>query len=172
MKKRIKATARQILMRSYFRYLLVGVTSFAIDFLLYNFLLNFFRSQPTPDWAFAVGTAVSLSPEAVLVLASNVISLLTSLSFNFTASNYWTFKAGGGRKRSKLMKYAAISAFNFLFNNLILSVQVEHLRINPVVAKIIVTGLQTIWTFLIYKVWVFKVADDDAELSDSEIAYS
>lgn len=172
MKKKISDTTRKLLVKSYVRYLIVGATSFALDFLIYNFLLVVLRSQPQPDWAYSIGNLVGLSPEASLVLVSNIISLLTSLSFNFIASNYWTFQAGGAKKRRKIMRYATIAGFNFLLNNVILSIQVEYFSVNPIIAKVIVTGAQTLWTFLIYKVWVFRVEDQEEELQANEIAYS
>lgn len=140
---RLVNRARKTLGINFVRYLIVGFSSFGLDFLIFNTLIFVFSVAP---------------------LSANVISLLISLVFNFLASNYWTFKAGGKKKKQKLFRYVSIASFNYVMNNAILGFLLYVVFLNPVPAKIVVTGLQVSWTFLVYKLWVFKTPEkQDAE---------
>lgn len=120
---------------SLFRYLIVGFSSFGVEFLAFSFFLYVVQTQ---------------------ALVANALSLLVAFTFNFTLSNFWTFKAGKTKAATKLTKYIALVIFNYTLNNAIFYFLNTVLAIHPVITKIIVTGLQVIWTYLAYKFWVFK----------------
>jgi putative flippase GtrA len=120
---------------SLFRYILIGGITFGIEFAAFWVLLNVIKLDALP---------------------ANMISLLISFSFNFVMSNYWTFKAGNSQNAQKLVKYLSLVAVNYVLNNAIFYVINGVLLVSPGLTKVIVTILQTSWTFLIYKFWIFK----------------
>ena len=117
-----------------FFYLLFGTISFLIDFGGYILLLS-----------------VGLPP-----LVSNIVSLLLSLCFNFYTSSNITFKNNGGNLKKNLVRYIVLLSFNYIVNNSLIFVLTYILNIDAVFAKVIVTILQFMWTYIIFKYWVFK----------------
>lgn len=120
---------------SLIKYLIVGATSFAIEFAAFGFFLCVISFQ---------------------ALVANALSLVAAFTFNFTMSNFWTFKAGRNNVRRKIVRYIALVVTNYLLNNSIFYLLNTLFKIDPVVTKIVVTGLQVIWTYLAYNLWVFK----------------
>lgn len=132
--------SKQVLEKKFIRYLIIGGLSFVIDFSLFNLFVFLFDIQPLP---------------------ANMTSIVISMFFNFLMSNYWTFKAGGKGKSKKIVKYLTITSFNYIVNNATLYFLISRIYLHPSIAKFIVTGLQVTWTFIIYKIWVFKTEDAD-----------
>lgn len=120
---------------SFFRYLLIGTSTFVIDFGLFNLL--------------SLGAGVK-------PIVANLTSTFLSLFFNFTMSNFWTFKLGKARQLKKLSKYAVLAVFNYIFGNVAMYLFIEYTDINHNVAKAIITITVVAWNFLLYKKWVFR----------------
>lgn len=120
---------------SFFRYLLIGVTTFVLDFGIFNLLSIKFSTKP---------------------IVANLISTFVSLFFNFTMSNFWTFKLGGGQKLQKLSRYAVLAIFNYIFGNIAMYLFIEHTDLNHNLAKALITLTVVAWNFLLYKKWVFR----------------
>jgi len=121
--------------RRFVRYLLVGGTTFAIDFALFSVLHSVF------GWD---------------VLLANTASYWSSIAFNFSVNYRWTFGSTESTAfRRQLALYIGLLLFNFGFSSVFLSVTIG-LGLNPQIAKIIATGLQMSWTYIAYKTIVFK----------------
>lgn len=135
MRDHILNKSKLLLSNSLVRYLIVGGSSVVVEVFSFNILLYVLQIQP---------------------LYSNMISFVIGAAFNFTMSNYWTFRAGGEQKAQKIGKYLALLGFNYVVNNVIFYCINSVLGVHPVITKILVIALQTSWTFLIYKFWVFK----------------
>lgn len=120
---------------SFARYLLIGTASVVVDFGSFNIL-----------WKLI----------GIKALYSNLISSLITICFNFTLSNYWTFKAGSRNKFKKLFKFVLVTAFNYFISNFLMYVFIEYTTINLNLAKLFITGLVVCWNFLLYRLWVFK----------------
>jgi putative flippase GtrA len=120
--------------RRFVRYLLVGGTTFAIDFILFSVLHSLL------GWD---------------VLLANTVSYWSSIAFNFSVNYKWTF---GGTEttafKRQLGLYLLLLMFNFGFSSIFLSITIGT-GLNPQIAKIIATGLQMIWTYIAYKKVVF-----------------
>jgi len=122
---------------SFIKYLIIGFSTFALQIVALNIQTELIKLNK--DLAYA-------------------IALLISMIYNFTLSNYWTFKAGGSEKGKKLAKYLTLAAFNYIFSLISFKIQTDNLQIDKNLAAIINTGLIVCWNFLIYKFWVFKVS--------------
>lgn len=133
--EKLVAHAKSLTNRSFVRYLLVGGTTFAIDFVLFSVLHSVF------GWD---------------VLIANTVSYWSSIAFNFSVNYKWTF--GGAETtafKRQLALYLGLLLFNFGFSSVFLSITIG-MGFNPQIAKIIATGLQMSWTYIAYKTVVFK----------------
>lgn len=120
---------------SIFRYLFIGGLTFTLDFGIYQLFISWVHWQEVP---------------------SNLASVFVSLFFNFTLSNFWTFRAGKANSSKKIGRYALLATFNYFFNNLVFAFLVGGLNLNGLVAKVIVTMAIVCWNFVLYKTWIFK----------------
>ena len=131
--KRAKEITLFLYRHHFVRYLIVGGSTFVIDFgILYSLhgLLN------------------------LNLAASTSVAYWISMSYNFVLNRYWTFDA---REKESLLKhitaYFALVVFNYMFTVIFVAVVGEH--INYMVAKALAVLLQMIWTFPVYKKLIF-----------------
>jgi putative flippase GtrA len=115
------------------RYLLVGGTTFVIDF----------------------GILYVLHGHLKLNLgASASVSYWVSIVYNFVLNRYWTFDA---REKDSLARhlstYLILLIFNYLFTVTFVSIVGAH--INYIIAKAISVALTMVWTYPVYKRYIF-----------------
>ncbi len=115
------------------RYLLVGGTTFLIDFgLLYTLHTHF----------------------AVKIAAATSIAYWVSITYNFVLNRHWSFDS---REKESLQRhittYFFLLIFNYFFVLLFVSFFSHH--INFVIAKAIAVMMQMIWTYYIYRNYIF-----------------
>ncbi|HVX56992.1 MAG TPA: GtrA family protein [Candidatus Saccharimonadales bacterium] len=130
---RLKATTLFLYRHHFVRYLLVGGTTFVIDFgllILIHSGLNF-------------GIAASTS-----------VAYWVSIIYNFILNRYWTFDA---REKDSLQRhitsYFLLLVINYLFVVVFVSFASDH--ISYIIAKAIAVVIQMIWTYPIYKKVIF-----------------
>lgn len=131
--RKIKAATLYLYRHHFVRYLFVGGSTFVLDFgilfLLHGVLdLNLAGSTSVAYWI--------------------------SISYNFALNRYWTFDA---REKDSLKRhittYFMLLVFNYLFTVTFVSIVGEH--INFVIAKALAVALQMIWTYKVYKKYIF-----------------
>jgi len=120
---------------SFIRYLIIGFSAFFLDYGTLKLL------------------SIGFNIDAVY---ANLVSTFLGLSFAFTFSNYWTFKAGGKNKFKKLTKFGLLSIFNYFVQVIIFAILVRPFGFNEDLSKVGVTGLIVCWNFFVYKFWIFK----------------
>lgn len=124
--------------RNFLRYLIIGFTTFAMQIGLLYLFTNTFGFEKIPG---------------------NICSTLLSMIFNFTMSNYWTFKAGSHKQAQKLGKYGVLATINYVFDTLIaFPLLAVTLGINQYITKVMITAMIVSWNYFLYKFWVFKTA--------------
>ncbi len=117
----------------FIRYLLVGGTTFVLDFSLLVLLHGILNIN--------------------LVVATS-IAYWTSIVYNFTLNRNWTFSAAEKKSLHRhAILYAILLGLNYLFTVVFVSV-VSH-YFNYGVAKILAVIIQASWTFPIYKYIIF-----------------
>jgi len=123
------------------RFVAVGLTSTALDFLL----LALLKSA-------GLGT-----------LLANTLAFSIATVYNFTASRLWTY-AGGPHKpvAVQLFQFAAGSLIGLLLNDLVvtlldqpLQVLLGHAAWSYLPAKILATGLVALWSYTTNRLWIF-----------------
>ncbi len=117
---------------SFLRYLLVGLTSFAIDI---GALHLGYQYLHLPLWL------------------ATVTGFWLSFIANFAANRYWTF-AGSPRPGRQLTRYSALVAVNSL-GTVFIVIGLHELGLNYVAGKVLAVGGLTVSTFILYRRWVF-----------------
>lgn len=137
----MKQTARSIYENSFFRYVVIGGSTFAIDFFVLITLHGALR---------------------VNVLISATISYWLSIAYNFLLNRYWTFKIKGEKDIYKhIILYALLLGFNYLFTITFMAFAIHTLNINYIVSKILAVAFQITWTYIIYKKIIFKPENNE-----------
>lgn len=126
--------SRDILKRRFVRYVFVGGSTFLIDFVLLIVLHSLF---------------------GIHLLIAATISYWSSIVFNFFINRSWTFGVADSSVAKHLTLYLSLLAFNYGFSIAFIAAATS-LGMHFAIAKIIATGFQTIWTYVIYKKIIFK----------------
>jgi putative flippase GtrA len=131
--RRLKKLTLYLYRHHFVRYLLVGGTTFIIDFGI----------------LFALHGKFNLN-----LAASTSVAYWISISYNFVLNRYWTFDS---REKESLVRhittYFALLLFNYLFTVTFVSIVGTH--INYIAAKAIAVALQMVWTYPVYKRVIF-----------------
>jgi putative flippase GtrA len=131
--EKVKTTVSFLYKHHFVRYLLVGGSTFVLDF----------------------GTLVLLHGVFSFgIAASTSVAYWLSIIYNFTLNRYWTFDA---REKDSLQRhittYFMLLVVNYLFAVTFVSFASDH--INYIFAKAIAVIIQMIWTYPIYKKVIF-----------------
>ncbi len=91
---------------------------------------------------------------------ANFIGNAVGITLNFILSRYWVFSENKDKNlASTTWKYVIYTALNaFLLNYLIL-LGLKNIGIEPAIGQFIAAGFFTVWNYVWYKLWVFKVDD-------------
>ncbi len=132
--EKIKHISRRLYYHSFVRYVAIGGTTFAFDFLLLVMLHG-------------------IAGINVFVAAS--ISYWTSIAFNFSANRFWTFGATETHIAKHATAYGILLGFNYLFTLAFIGVT-THAGLHYTIAKVLAVGIQIPWTYFAYKRFIFK----------------
>ncbi len=127
----------------FIRYLTIGSSTFCIDLGLLILLHGHFRIN--------------------LTLATT-IAYWVSVTYNFFMNRHWVFNAQQSRSlHEHAFLYACLLAANYAYTVAGMNILTKH--INYEFAKIVVIGVSIMWTYPIYKRYIFYVS----KRKDSEI---
>lgn len=136
----IKKLLRQWLTINFIKYVIVGLSTFALQILL----------------LFVLTQVVTIDK-----VTANIFAALLSTLFSFYLSNKWSFKNNSKKNAAKLAKYTLLAVFNYCYDTLLaFPFLAITLGINQYLVKAIITGTIVIWNFFIYKLWIFKTTDN------------
>ena len=131
--KNIKLKIKSLYLHPVLRYILVGGSTFALDF---SFLVVFKQGL-------GLGLALSTS-----------IAYWLAVAYNFSLNRNWTFSAIEKESLKKhLVSYLVLLGFNYLFTVLFVSIVGRHIYFGAAKAAAVI--IQTSWTYLIYKNKIF-----------------
>lgn len=116
------------------RYLVVGFSSFFLEFTIFYGLLS---------W-------VGLGE-----IAANSIAITIVFWFNFLLNRFWSFKSNGAILR-QVIQYGFLFAFNIMFSNGFIYVVSIVLGLSPLIAKVLSMGFIVMWNFVIYKKIIYR----------------
>lgn len=137
----IKNIANKLYRHSFVRYVVIGGTSFAIDFLLLILLHSAFDLN---------------------ILVAATISYWTSIVFNFFANRFWTFGVAEEQSIVKhLTAYLTLLGMNYVFTIVVIAIG-QQIGIHYTVSKIVAVIIQMAWTYVVYKKVIFRKNDVSA----------
>ncbi|HJP96906.1 MAG TPA: GtrA family protein [Candidatus Saccharimonadales bacterium] len=126
------------------RYIFVGGSTFAMDFLLLVFLHGVL---------------------GINVIIGATISYWTSIIYNFLMNRFWTFQATENTQLGRHMAlYGALLGCNYLFTITFIGVT-GHFGVRYTVAKVLAVAIQMSWTYLVYQRYIFKTQPDGTNAS-------
>ncbi len=120
---------------SFVRYVVVGGSTFALDFFLLILLHGVLHLN---------------------VLVAATVSYWVSIAYNFLLNRFWTFSATEKKELTRhILLYGILLGSNYLFTIAFLAVA-GRLGMHYIVAKILSVGIQMSWTYLVYKRVIFR----------------
>jgi dolichyl-phosphate beta-glucosyltransferase len=133
-----------------FKYLVVGVTTNLVKFILFAFFVGrgIFSDLP---WQFWGVTGVIFGFQFAETVAQ-IISVL----FNYFSHKYWTFGAKE-RNFAEVLRYIALVTFNFAISLLMLTIGIKVFGLSEIAAQIVTILAVISWNFLIMKFLVYRV---------------
>ena len=121
-----------------FKFLIVGGFNTALTFVIYAAFIS-------------AGMSYQLSLALVYIIG---------IVIGFALNREWTFAylktENSTRKSAQFLKYLILYIIVFTTNLLILTLLVEQLALNPIVAQLFALCVTTVLSFVLQKVWVFK----------------
>ena len=125
--------------KEFIRFFIIGVSTFFVDFGILTFLIYTADFNPT-----YLG----------IISGANVISTFIAIILSYSFNRFWSFGATGQSVMYQGSKYIAVFTLTYILNNLLFGGFVS-IGMIPEVAKVAVTFLQMIWSFIMYKYVVF-----------------
>lgn len=132
--EKVKHMSKKVYEHSFVRYVVIGGTTFALDFMLLVVLHGLL---------------------GVNLIISTTLAYWTSIAFNFLANRFWTFGATETPIIKHLAGYMALLGVNYMFTVLFLSIA-THSGVHYTIAKVLAVLIQISWTYVIYKKYIFK----------------
>jgi len=118
----------------FFRYLVVGISTFLFDVGLLYGLVEIFKIH------YLIATTLAWSSATIA---------------NYLLNKIWSFKSSASYFFS-FLKYAVLLGANYLFTIFMMYVLVEIFLFYYVYAKIVIMAVIACWNFFIYKHFVFR----------------
>jgi len=124
---------------SFIRYLIVGSTTFVLDFGILYVLHGVFELNLAGSASFAYW-----------------ISIL----YNFLLNRHWTFSVSEKESLKRhITTYFVLLVCNYLFTVTFVSLAGEHM--NYMLAKALAVFIQMMWTYVVYKRYIFTMRATD-----------
>lgn len=130
----------------FIRFVLIGGTSFVIFYTLNN------------SFVFGLDYLVDSQDETargLIVWNSYIVAYLIAFVYNFNLSKNWTFKSSSENVKSKAIRFFAVNTINALAGAGFVTA-LDYLGVPPWISQPFFIGMQTIWTYFFYKLWVFE----------------
>ncbi len=128
---------RRLYLRQLLKFLIVGGSSAAINFLILYSLTEWLR---------------------IWYLFSAMFGFVISAVFNFLVNKFWTFSSleKGKRALSQLLKFLVVSTSGLGLNTLVIYCLTEFIRFDYRLSWFFACAAVTIWNFCFNKFWTFR----------------
>jgi len=131
---------KRFLQGTFFRYIIVGITSAALETLLLVVFVERFAMTP---------------------LMGNLFAFLITCILNYLLSRKWVFERTGERKRVEFALFMFFVTCGLLISQLVMWVGVDQWQQDYLVSKVVAIGFVVIWNFFTRKYFVFNSAVKD-----------
>lgn len=119
----------------FIKYLIVGGTVTAIDFILLYIFVEFF---------------------SIWYMLAAAFSFIIALTVSFFLNKLWTFKNIDKKISLQIVKFVIINLIGLGINLIVLYILVEFFFLWYLSAKVFATAVAVIWNFLGMRNWAFK----------------
>jgi len=86
---------------------------------------------------------------------ANSLGFLIATGSNYILNRYWTFQSHDPQAFQQFGKFFAIAFIGLLFNNFIIYILNDKLKINFYIAKVFAIGAVSIWNFFANYIYTF-----------------
>lgn len=121
------------LISQFFKFGVVGVIAFIVDYLSLYLLTEFLN---------------------VYYLISSIISFLLSIIVNYILSIKWVFDIKKKQSFKDVIVFTLLSAIGLLINLLVMYLSVEVFKIHYMIGKLMATFIVMIWNFVTRKMFL------------------
>ena len=129
------------------RFLIIGTSSSVLFYVLNNAILlaitKIFKTH-------------SAGERAILVSSVYLVAYSIAFVYNFLLSKNWTFKKRGKETiKKESIRFFLVNTANAIGGAIFVAI-LDYFGIPPYISQIFFMAMQTIWTYLLYKKWVFS----------------
>lgn len=158
MKEKIGAIVRQKYFKELIKYGLVGLVGLVIDMGVYYLLVDKFSVQ------FSLSVFIQrclslvdleLPLRTINILISSIISSTLAIINNFVLNSYFTFKVTDN-KLKRFTSFFGVAAIGMVVSTLLLTLFIDILYMNEMLAKAIAVLIVAMLQFVINKFFTFK----------------
>lgn len=138
----------------FIRFFIIGISTFAIDFLLLSL--------------FILVLGIS-SDEYLKQTLANIASAAVAIVINFVIQKKWAFQSTNKSVGKEASKFIVVHIFNLITYQTILF-SIVNFILPAWFTKIIVTAIQIVSSFILYKHFVFKTKTTTDEVEEETVA--
>lgn len=133
----------------FIRFVFIGGSSFIIFYTLNNLFILILEHL--------IGSSND-QQRAIIVSGSYITAYFIAFLYNFALSRQWTFqqgKANATQVRTEAFKFLFINILNALGGAIFVTI-LDYFGIPPFVSQPFFIAVQMVWTYFLYKYWVFN----------------
>jgi putative flippase GtrA len=124
--------------RSFYRFLVVGISNFSISFAIFSAL------------------SISLPPFQSRIAISQGISYCCGILWSFIWNKKWSFSEKGGNNRSLFSKFVALQILLLFLSTWLIQFLISFLLFGKNIAWFCTMFIITLLNFSTLKLWVFR----------------
>ncbi len=132
-----------------YRYGVCGSGNTLLDILVYFISYNYILDKQPVHFGF-----LTISPH----IAAFILSFMVSFPIGFFLMRTVVFAESTVRGRVQLVRYFSVLLLNIILNYVFLKIMVEYMHVYPTVAKVFITCLIVLVSYLLQRKFTFKVA--------------
>lgn len=132
-----------------YRYGVCGSGNTLLDILVYFISYNYVLDKQPVHWGF-----LTISPH----IAAFIFAFMVSFPIGFFLMRTVVFAESTVRGRVQLIRYFSVLLLNIVLNYIFLKIMVEYMHVYPTVAKVIITCIIVLISYLLQRRFTFKVA--------------
>jgi putative flippase GtrA len=153
----------------FYRFVIVGLTVFAIDLAIFSFLFHVLKFQST------INLFQLFENFDIVFSLPNIVSVSLASIFGYIINKNWSFEDNSDNVSSQFGKYLAVAIFNNVINQIVFGVFFYGVfanspmaeTIKSLICKVIATSFQTVTSFVAYKYFVFT--EDKEVISETTV---
>lgn len=134
--------------KQFLKYVVIGVSGALVDFGLLFIQIYILKFNPFFQ--------VHIGAFEINISGANAISAFTAIVFSFIFQRSWAFKAKDGAVMGQVYRYIGAVTFTYIYTNILFGFLVQNIGITEMLSKLLVTFIQMVTSYLLYKFIVFR----------------